>query len=146
MIVPDYSESIYELEVVAPTNTTIDFKVCSVSVIYVGDNIACVRDVPAQYFVDENATLTNRAVLTLGTIRHSGIKPGNNDASTLRFEIVVQALNSSEFQADDKFWVTMGMNFTESKLWVGQQAFFVEQPDESEVRVSEAGYEIVTDE
>ncbi|XP_061187043.1 uncharacterized protein LOC133195201 [Saccostrea echinata] len=95
--IPQSTTTSYTLEIKAPFSTTAVFKVCTVEIKTIGENMPCVHkeDKKTVYSSrDSGASEPDTGTLNLGGITNLNIN-ATADASTIAFEIVVAPLNHS---------------------------------------------------
>lgn len=98
--IPDSTTTSYSLLIKAPFTTTAIFKVCSVEIKSIGENMPCVHIEDKKTVYSSRDTVSSSpepdmATLTLGGITNLNL---NNtvSASTISFEIIVAPLNHTD--------------------------------------------------
>lgn len=99
--IPDSTTTSYSLLIKAPFSTTAIFKVCSVEIKSIGENMPCVHKEDKKTVYSSRDTVSSSpepdmATLNLGGITNLNLNNTATEADTISFEIIVAPLNHTE--------------------------------------------------
>ncbi|XP_013418610.1 uncharacterized protein LOC106179497 [Lingula anatina] len=124
MTLPSSTNQRYSVEVGLPYNDTAFMSGCRVQVKYYGFNYPCFKLPFPEYYSADSNEMYDLIFLDFGAISNTGQKSADED-NTIMVEISVTLLNTTAITHNDTLHVTVGVNYGDNTIWVGNNAIRV---------------------